>query len=330
MVAKLKGKDFITLRDYSREDLETILSLASELKRKYYLGEPHRLLEGKVLGMLFFQSSTRTRIAFESGMSHLGGHAQYYTPEQLHVLHGESWVDTAQILSRYLNGIVIRMSSIPGREDLKYGDTRRIIETMAANASIPIINGLDDKEHPCQVMADIQTIMEKFGPDYKNKKVVLAWCPYPGPISPGIPHSLALAGTKLGMKITYAYPEGFDLDPEYINEGLQLAKQSRGSLEITHNINEAVENADVIYAKSWKLMGKTREEYLKRRESLMDWRITKAHFDIANQGAIFMNAMPIARDNDATNEVIDGPMSAMYDQAENRMHVQKAIMASIM
>lgn len=204
MISKLKGRDFISLRDYSKEDLETILTLAFELKRKLYTGEPHRLLEGKELGMLFFSPSTRTRISFETGMSQLGGHAQFYAPEHMHVFFRESWVDTARVMARYLDGIMIRLSHIPGQE-LKYGEARDILNTIATNANIPVINASDDQGHPCQVMSDIQTIIEKFGPDYKKKKVALVWSPgHPRALAPGIPQSLALAGGKLGMNLVSA------------------------------------------------------------------------------------------------------------------------------
>jgi len=329
MAANLKGRDFVSLAAYSKEDLETILNLALDLKRKQLIGERHRLLEGKELGMLFFHPSTRTRISFETAMSQLGGHAQFYGPEHLHVFLRESLADTGNVMSRFLDGIMVRIYHAPGQEP-KYGSARSILNEIAANASIPVINALDDQEHPCQVMGDILTMIEKFGPDYKRKKVAVVWCASPTVISPGVSHSLALAGGKLGMNLIYAYPEGFDLDAQYIREGSRLVSQSGGKLVITHSINEAVENADVIYAKGWGLMNKTESEYLEVRKSLVDWRIMKEHFDIANPGAIFMHPMPIAREIDATNEVADGPMSVIYDQAENRLHAEKAILSLIM
>lgn len=326
---KLKGKDYISLRDYSKEDIDTILEVAFELKRKVYVGETHRLLEGKELGMLFFNPSTRTRISFERAMSQLGGHAQFYAPEHLHVFFRESWVDTAEVMARYLDAIMIRLYRIPDQE-LKYGEAHNILGTMADHSSVPVINASDDQEHPCQVMADLQTLIEKFGADYRRRKVALVWCPHPRALSPGIPHSLAIAGAKLGMNLTYAYPEGFNPDPEYIEEGKRLARKSGGSLEITNNISEATKNADVIYNKSWRLIHKTVDEYLEARKALLDWRLTKKHFENANPDAIFMNAMPMAREIDATNEIIDAPNSVIYDQAENRLHAQKAIMSLIM
>lgn len=331
---RLKGRDFITLRDYTKEDLETILQVAFDLKNKVARGEPHPLLAGKSLGMLFCAPSTRTRISFETAMSQLGGHAQYYAPEHLQVSGlGETWADMARVISRYLDGLVVRAMSnpqIPALRYLKWGEAHAIVKTLADNASIPVINAADDMEHPCQMMADIMTIIEKFGPDYKRKKVAFVWAYKSKRVRPGVTHSLLIAGGTLGMRLTFAYPEGFELDPEYIKDGIRLAEQSGGSIEITHNINEAVKDADVIYAKAWGAMRKTVEEDARLRKSFRDWCIRKEHFDHAATGAIFMNPMPLERGEEATSEVVDGPMSVILDEAENRLHIQKAILSLIM
>lgn len=334
MDSRLKGRNFITLRDYTREELELILDLAFDLKRKLYSGEPHPLLAGKSLGMLFCSPSLRTRVAFETAMAQLGGHAQYYSPDSLHLVKGgkiaESWEDNAQVLSRYLDGLLVRLFTISGYRELRYGEARSIMNTLGANATIPVISGIDDQEHPTQVMADIMTLIQKFGRDFKEKKVALVWVASPTDIPAGIPHSLAIAGAKLGMRLTFAYPEGFDLDPEYINESIRLAEQSGGNIEVVNSIDDATKDADVIYAKGWGAIGKKHEDYQKSRLSLVHWCITNEHVVHAAPGAFFMHAMPIAREVDATNEVIDGPHSIIYDQAENRLHVVKAIMSLIM
>jgi len=335
MNTKLHGRDFVTIQGYSKEDLETILQVALDLKSKVARREPHPLLLGKSLGMLFANSSTRTRISFETGMSQLGGHAQFYAPEHLQLFGtGETIVDTAQVMSRYLDGLMIRLvRSVPQiRElsDLKYGEAHAVLKAIADNASIPVINAADDKEHPCQTMADIMTMIERFGQDYKRKKVAIVWVCNRKGVTPGVAHSFAVAGGALGMRITFANPEGFDLDPEYINAGRQLAQQSGGSIETTHNINEAVKDTNVIYAKAWRALSKTDEEDLRMRENFRDWCVGEEHFRDAAPGAIFMNCMPIEREREATSEVIDGPRSVIYDEAENRLHVQKALMALIM
>jgi ornithine carbamoyltransferase len=331
MKTKLRGKDFISLKEYSKEELETILQLAFDLKVKLAGGELPALLKGKNLGMLFCAPSTRTRISFETGMSQLGGHAQYYQPEQLQLVRlKEPWVDTAQVMSRYLDGLVVRIVTIPGVQEFKYGDAHEIVQTIADNAQMPVILASSDKEHPCQVMADIMTIIEKFGHDYKRRKISLIWVCNKEPITPGIPHSLALAGGALGMRLTYAYPEGYGLDPEYMDAAKRLAEKSGGSLELVHSIDEAAKDAAVIYAKGWGLIGKTTQEDLKTRESLRHWRITQDHMKAAAKDAVFMNAMPLEREREIASEVVDGPQSVIYDEAENRLHVEKAILSLIM
>lgn len=329
MNTKLRGRDFITLKGYSKDDLETILQLAFDLKVKLASREPHPLLKDRSLGMLFSYASTRTRVSFETGMTQLGGHAQYYEPDQLQ-LGVESWKDTAETLSRYLDGLVIRMVSSPQVGELKYGEARGILNELAKYACIPVISACDDQGHPCQVMADIMTIIEKFGLDYRKRKVAQVWVCSKKGINPGVPHGLAVASGLLGMKLTIACPEGFDPDPEYIDYARQCAAQSGGTIEIVHNIDEAVKDASVIYGRGWKAIGKTVDEDLNMRKPFKDWRITQGHFNVATPDAIFMNSMPVSRETDATSEVIDGPRSVIYDEAENRLHAQKAIMALLM
>ncbi len=335
MSTRLRGKDFISLKDYSREELETILEVAFDLKRKLARREPHQYLLGKNLGMLFANTSTRTRISFETGMSHLGGHAQYYAPDQLQIVgSGETLMDTAKVMSSYLDGFLIRLirdvPNIPQLNNLKYGEAHNILKTMAGYADIPLINAGDDKEHPCQTMADIMTIMEKFGPDYRKKKLAMVWVSRRMGVSPGVAQSFAVAGGALGMRITFYNPEGFDLDDEYIGYGRQIAEQNGGSIETVHDIKEATKDADIIYAKSWKAITKTKEEDLKLRQPLMDYRVREENFANAAPGALFMNCMPIERGLEADADVVDGPRSLIYDEAENRLHIQKAIMSLIM
>lgn len=331
MKTNLKGRDFISLKDYCKEDMETILDLAFELKVKIASGQPTPLLAGKNLGLLFCTASTRTRISFETAMSQLGGHAQYYAPEHLQLgAVGETWVDTAEVMSRYLDGLVVRIVKVPQLGELKYGETRQILNTIADHAAIPVLSAADDQEHPCQVMADVMTLIEKFGTDYKQKKLALVWVCNRRGVTPGIAQSMAIAAGTLGMRLTLAHPEGYDLDPNYINHAKSLAKDSGGTIEIVHNIEDAVKDASVIYSKGWGAIGKTVAEDLKIREPLVHWCIRKEHFDQAKQEAVFMNAMPLERERDATSDVVDGPRSIIYDQAENRLHAQKAIMSLIM
>ena len=330
-MSKLKGRDFISLLDYSREDIETILNLAFELKRKLYAGEPHLLLPGKNLGMMFWNPSTRTRISFETAMTQLGGHAQYYSTEATHANIRENWVDTAQVVSRYLDGLMIRLFKMPPSfPTLKYGEARQILETLADNASIPIINAMDDEEHPCQTMADMMTIIEKMGPDYREKKTALVWAPHGWYVPPSVAGSHPVATATLGMNLTIAYPPGFDLDPKYLDEAKKRAEESGGTIQTTNSLDEACKNADVIYNYYWGAITGSDDDEVLRKQYNKEWCLAKKHFDIANKNAIFMNPMPLQRGVEVTAEVVDGPMSVIYDEAENRLHAQKAILSLIM
>lgn len=327
MNTRMRGKHFVSLMDYSREEIESILETAFDLKKKLARGEPHPLLAGKTLGMLFCNPSTRTRVSFETGMTQLGGHAQYYSPEQLAMKHEETWEDTARVLSRYLDALMLRVYSLP-----HYGMAREIMMKVANNATVPVINGIDDKEHPCQVMADVMTIVEKFGPDFRKKKVVIAWvCSKRVGRSPGITHDMSIVAGALGMNLTIAYPDQrFDLDEEFMAHARRLSQKSGATIDIVHDLNRAAKDADILYAKGWSGLKMENEEDIAARRDLQDWCLTKKHFDMANPNAMFMHALPVERNQEVLDEVIDGPMSIIYDQAENRLHAQKGIMALIM
>jgi len=323
LTKSLRGKDYISLMDYSREELETILEVAMNLKKKLALGEPHEYLKNKTLGMIFANPSTRTRTSFEAAMTQLGGHAQFHTPEVMQIAHHETWIDTAKVLERYVDGIMIRMYGIG-----KYGSAREILNVMAENAEIPIFNALDDKEHPCQIIADIMTMMEKLGPNWKEKKAVMSWAYSDRVKSPGVPQTMALAASLLGMNLTLAYPEKYDVDPEYMAFADKAAEKSGAKIEVVHDVYEASKGADVIYAKSWGSFLMSNEEDMEYRKQFKEnWKISKKHFDIANKKAIFMHCLPADRNKEVTDEIIDGPMSVVYDEAENRLHTEKAILA---
>lgn len=322
----LKGRDFISLMDFTKEELETMLEVAFDLKRRAAVGEFPDLLYKKTLGMLFAKPSTRTRVSFETAMTQLGGHAQYYTPETLQLAHKETMEDTARVLSRYIDGLVIRLYGLE-----KYGDARRILRSMADNATIPIINALDDKEHPCQIMADIMTMREKFGNDLKGKKIVMSWAYSERIKSAGVPQTMLIAAAILGFDITLAYPPKYDVDPEYLEFAKKEAEKSGAKIEITHDIYEAAEGAHVIYAKSWGSFLMSKEEDKEYRKQFKeDWCISEKHFEKADPNAVFMHCLPADRGLEVTDEVIDGPRSIVYDEAENRLHIQKAILALIM
>jgi ornithine carbamoyltransferase len=319
----MKGKDFISLMDYSKEELETILETAFDFKKMLARGQRHELLKGKSLGMIFTQPSTRTRVSFETAMTQLGGHAQYYTPDTMQIAHKETWEDTGRMLSRYLDGLMMRVYDLE-----RYGQAREIVDTVAKNATVPVINGLDDKEHPCQVMGDIMTFREKLGAGWRKKKIVMTWAYSPRSKSPGVPQAMLIAASLLGMDLTLVYPKSYELDENYVAFAEKAYQRSQGRLEIKNDIYEACGSADIIYAKSWGSLTLSKKEDEKYRGQFKkDWCINKYHFEIANKVSYFMHPLPADRGEEVTDEVIDGPMSVVYDQGENRLHVQKAILA---
>jgi ornithine carbamoyltransferase len=317
----MKGRDFVTLADYDQEDLYFLLDTAEELKRAQAKGAPHRVLEGKSLGMLFGKPSTRTRISFETGMTQLGGHAQFYTADNLQLSHKETWVDTARAMDRYLDGISIRLYNIE-----PYGESRRVLRTMADAARIPVINMLDDGEHPCQILSDVLTMREKLR-SFENKKIVMSWAYSPRAKSPGVPQGWALAATILGIDLHLAYPEGFDLDPEYMENARRFAEMSGSKIEIVHDRKEAARDAVIYYAKSWGSFSLTPDELKERDEDLQQWIVTDELLDRADRRVKFMHCLPADRNIEVTDAVIDGDRSIVYDQLENRLHAQKAILA---
>ena len=319
----LKGRDFLGLKDFSCAELEQLLQRAAAMKS----GEDRqRHLADKNIGMLFTVPSTRTRISFQVAARHLGAHAEHYSPAELQMSNNESLIDTAEVMSRFLDAIVVRMY------DLKaYGRGREALETMAAHSTAPIINALDDKEHPCQVLADVLTMREKLGEDFRRRRVVFTWAYAKRQKSPGVTHSMLAAAALLGMNLTVAFPPGFEPDPEYTDFARDQARQSGATIELVHDLDAAAEGADVIYAKSWKSLRSTTEEDGELRERHREtWRVSQAHFDRASDGALFMDCMPLIRGDEATAEVVDGKHSVRYDEAENRLHVQKAILASLL
>lgn len=319
----MNGRDFISLKDFTKDELEGLIDLAERMKA----GEDtQQHLKDKYFGMLFTVASTRTRISFQVGARQLGAHAEFYPSECLQLSNQESLQDTAAVMSRFLDGLIIRTYDMTS-----YGKGRNDILTMAKYANVPVINALDDKDHPCQVMADVLTLSEKFGKDYKKKKVVMTWGYTRRQKSLGVLHSMMSAGALLGMNLRFAYPKGYELDEEYVAFASEAMRDSGGTLEFSHDLNEASEGADVIYAKNWKSLSMSKEKDAEYRDSIKEeWRISSQHFKRANPGACYMDCMPFIRGEQVTAEVADSENSIIYTQAENRLHMQKAIMASIL
>ena len=351
MFTGLVGRDFIDTSEWTREELNAILDLANGLKRKFALGEPHAILPEKSLFMLFYNPSLRTRNSFEAGMTQLGGHAHYLQPETVYsptIRVGdvgevksaaetkERVSDTARVLERYGHGIAIRIFGKP--TDWIYGRGNQIVRDFAKWSKIPVINMEDDMFHPCQAMADIQTIKEKI-PNLQGKKLVMSWAYAPSPWKPlSVPHSVASIGTNFGMDVVLAHPKGFELDSRVLDTCKRLADENGGSFEVSYDMKEAFNGADVVYPKSW-----TSIEYLPPKSSapnldgvreLIDknktWICDQKMMDLCNKRALYMHCLPADRGFEVTDEVMDGPNSVIFDEAENRLHAQKALMALTM
>lgn len=318
----ISKRDFISLTDFSREELEALMDLALDMKSGR---NTQKYLANRTIGLLFSVVSTRTRISFQVGAHELGGHADFYNADELQLVHHESIIDTAEVMSRYLAALVVRMYDMN-----HYGQGRERLHLMAQHMNIPLINALDDKGHPCQIMADILTLKEMFGEDYKKKRIAFTWGYAKRQKSPGVPQSMLIAASILGMNIIFAHPRGFDLDDQYLEFARKHAMESRGNIQFCNSMSGAAEDADVIYVKSWKSLKMSAEEDRKIREKIRaDWCVSARHIDRANPDVVFMNCLPIIRGEQATAEVIDGKHSIIYKEAENRLHIQKAIMASL-
>jgi ornithine carbamoyltransferase len=310
IAAGLKGRDFLALVDYTKDELEYLIRLAIDLKRKQKAGEVYHPLKGKTLGMIFEKSSTRTRVSFEVGIYQLGGQPLFLSKNDLQLGRGEPILDTAQVLSRYLDGIMIRT----------FGH-KRVVE-LARGATVPVINGLSDLFHPCQALADYQTILEHKG-RLQGLKVA-----YIGDGN-NMLHSLLIGASKLGVDFAAASPEGYEADREVVAIAAENARKSGAKIELVRDPAEAVRGADVIYTDVWASMG-FEEEQKEREKAFANYQVNEALAAYAKPDYLFMHCLPAHRGEEVSEGVIDGPNSIIYDQAENRLHAQKAIMAAVM
>lgn len=305
-----KGRDFLSLNDFTTEEIYQILDLADELKKKQKNGEEHHILKGKTLGMIFEKSSTRTRVSFEVGMYQLGGAALFLSNRDLQIGRGEPIRDTARVLSRYLDGIMIRTFE-PEK-----------VQELADYADIPIINALTDEEHPCQVLADLQTIREHKG-DLKGLKMV-----YIGDGN-NMVHSLMHGCAKVGMDISVATPAGYEPMAKMVEQARSAAEAFGSKVEITEDILAAAKDADVIYTDVWASMGQE-DEAEKRQKAFKDYQVNADVMAVAKPDAIVLHCLPAHRGEEITEEVIESKNSVIFDEAENRLHAQKAVMALVM
>ena len=304
------NKDLLRMDNLSKDEILDILNLADQLKYEQKHGIEHHLLKGKSLGMIFEKASTRTRVSFEVGMYQLGGHPLFLSSKDLQIGRGEPIQDTARVLSRYLDGIMIRTFSQEG------------IETLAECSSIPIINGLTDDEHPCQVLADLMTIREK--------KLILEGLKvaYIGDGN-NMCNSLITGCLTLGMHISIANPIGYKPPQYYIDKGNALAEQNDVTFEMTEIPSEAIKNADVIITDVWASMGQE-EESKKRKIAFQGYQVNSELMNLANPDSIVLHCLPAHREEEITEEVLEAHADEIFEEAENRLHAQKAILVKLL
>ncbi|MCK8817392.1 ornithine carbamoyltransferase [Natroniella sulfidigena] len=300
----------LTIKDLKKEEINELFSLTKKLKEENKEGIAHNLLTGKSLGMIFAKSSTRTRVSFEVGIYQLGGQGVFLSSNDIQLGRGESISDTAKVLSRYLDGIMIRTFA--------HSD----VEKLAEHGSIPIINGLTDSYHPCQGLTDLFTVYEHKG-QLSNLKLT-----YIGDGN-NVAHSLLLATTKMGMDISIATPSDYRPDAEVLQVAKEWAAESGSQVEVVTDPLQAAQEADVLYTDVWASMGDEAEKE-ERKEAFKDYQVNTEVMNVAQDDAIFLHCLPAHRGEEVTADVIDGEQSVVFDQAENRMHVQKAIMVKLM
>jgi ornithine carbamoyltransferase len=320
----LHGRDMIGDLDFSKEEVETVLEIAYDLKRKRALNELHPYLRDKTLAMLFFFSSTRTRGSFEAGMAQLGGHAAFIESRTTQIAHGDTPKEIGEILGRYYDGLAIR--------HVEWGTGNKYINEVAKN-SRSVLNMQCDIYHPFQILADLMTITEKLGRDLRRKKMVVSWAyaaSYQKPMS--VPQSLILQMPRFGLDVVLAHPPEFRLMPDIMDQAREQARKFRTGFEVVDDMDAAFKGADIIYAKSWGAMVHTPDEkegaeIIKKYSS---WITDERRMGLAKEDAIYMHPLPADRNIEVTDAVIDGPHSVVYDEAENRLHAQKAVMALTM
>lgn len=321
----LRGRDLISDLDFSKEEVETVLDVAFDLKRKRALNEPTPYLRDKVLAMLFFFSSTRTRGSFEAGMVHLGGHAAFIESKTTQIAHGDTPKEIGEIYGRYFDGIAIR--------HVDWGIGNQYLNAVARSSRVPVLNMQDEIYHPFQCLADLMTVIEKKGRDLRGKKMAVSWAyasSYQKPIS--VPQSLILQMPRFGLDVVLAHPPELRLMPEIVEQAREQARKYSTGFEIVEDMDEAFTDADIIYAKSWGAMVTTpdAEEGAKIIQKYAGWMTDGRRMSLAKPDAIYMHPLPADRNIEVTDEVMDGPQSVVYDEAENRMHVQSAVMALTM
>jgi ornithine carbamoyltransferase len=321
------GRDWITTQEWTNAELDVMLDVAADLKRKFKGRVPHRYLADQTIFLMFFDKSTRTRNSFEAGMTQLGGHAHFLTADVMQVSHGESAKDTGIILSSYGHGIAIRHDLIPG-------EGNAYMREVARWADKPVINMQCDIDHPCQTLADLMTIREKRGGDLSGLKVAVSWAYAPSYAKPlSVPQGLIMLLPRFGMHVTLAHPPEYNLMPETMAAAIENAHTGGGKFHLVTDMDEAFADADVVIPKSWgclDTMGANPAESLRIAKKYTSWICDASRMKLARPDVLYMHPLPADRGNEVTDEVIDGPNSVVYAEAENRLHTAKAIMALTM
>ena len=324
MQTDLRGRDFISDMDFSKEEIETVMDVAFKLKRDRALGIRHPLLEDKTLALLFFFTSTRTRSSFEVGMAQMGGHAAFIDSTTTQISHGDTAKEIGEIYGRYYDGIAIRQC------DWDFGN--KYINDVAAASRVPVLNMQCDVYHPFQILADLMTIIEKVG-DPRGKTINVSWAyasSYQKPIS--VPQSLILQMTRFGMNVRLTNPPEYKLMPDILQQAKDNVRKHGGSFEQLDEFDAGFVDADIVYPKSWGALLTTTDnaESAAIGKRYIDWITDERRMALAKENAIYMHCLPVDRNIEVTDGVIDGPNSVVYDEAENRLHAQKAVMALTM
>jgi len=335
----LKGKHFIETQDLSLEELNLLLDTTTELKEKFHRGEPTLLLSNQTAFLLFFDKSTRTRNAFEAGMTQLGGHAHFLDADVTQISHGETPADTGRILGSMGHGICIR-------HDLVLDEGNKYMREMASTIDVPVINMQCDVDHPTQTLADLQTIHEKFGTDLSGVKIAVSWAYAPSYAKPlSVPQGLITLMTRFRMQVTLAHPPGYDLVDRTVQAAKRNAAESGGTFEMVEDMDEAFADADIVYPKSWGVydlmmarknaisqdeIDENQQACLAMNDQYQDWICDERRMGLAKPSAVYMHCLPADRGSEVTDAVIDGPQSIVFQEAENRLHTAKAIMACTM
>jgi ornithine carbamoyltransferase len=322
----LRGRDYIETLDWTTEEIDEAIALSRELKTRFKNGEPTRILPDKTLFMLFLDKSTRTRNAFEAGMTQLGGHAHYLDAEKTQIAHGESPKDMGIILSSYGHGIAIRHDLVPY-------EGNAYMREVARWAECPIINLQCDVDHPTQTLADLMTMREQRGDDLRGMKVAVSWAYAPSYAKPlSVPQGLMMLLPRVGIDVVVAHPPGFDLMPETVERATKAAGDGGGSISFTNDMDEAFADADVVYPKSWGRLDLFTDETAALADAAKhrSWICDERRMGLAKDDALYMHCLPADRGTEVTDAVIDGPRSVVFQEAENRLHTGKALLALTM